>query len=195
MDPRAIEKAENRLEQIRAAIESMTGEGDLRKLRAAWTDFLLHANTIYTSLEQGAKHNPKSRQWFGGKKKERKNDELLQYLHQARNSDEHGLDEIHETLEEEIELSPPEGAPFKGLIIPWTKGNDIAIPVPPGTTSVKLNIKRTVLATVHDRKHGNSYPPPINHRGNNIQGIPVVDLATMAANYLDDLIKDAKSLI
>ena len=58
---------------------------------AAWTDFLVSTNAIYTILEVGAKGSPQSRQWFGRKKIERRNDPLLQYLHQARNADEHGM--------------------------------------------------------------------------------------------------------
>jgi hypothetical protein len=49
---------------------------------------------VFTKLEQGAKSHPKSQPWSGPVKHQRRTDALLQYIHQARNSDEHGIQRI-----------------------------------------------------------------------------------------------------
>ncbi|MEZ5917733.1 MAG: hypothetical protein R3C40_09265 [Parvularculaceae bacterium] len=50
------------------------------------------AKNVYTQIEKGSKSSAQSRQWFGSKKEFRRNDQLLQYMFQARDDDEHGLD-------------------------------------------------------------------------------------------------------
>jgi len=50
------------------------------------------------------------------------------------------------------------------------------------------------LVTVHDRRHGNSFDPPLMHLGR-----PIVDksppaLAKMAIRYLEGLLKEASKL-
>lgn len=92
MDPKAIAKAELRFAKATSCLaEIQKPPSTYKDFLHIWTDFLLALNAVYTSLEQGAKSSPQSRQWFGGKKRERRQDPLLRYLHQARNADEHGL--------------------------------------------------------------------------------------------------------
>jgi hypothetical protein len=74
------------------------------------------AGGIYAKLEQGSRTNGRSRAWYGRIKNVRKNDELLSYLHHARNSEEHGLDgslledgsKLEPVSEEDIAQRPPQ---------------------------------------------------------------------------------------
>ena len=96
MDPNAVEQAQVRLRKAEKALEALKEADGYEAAEDAWTDFLLAASTIYTKLEQGSKSNNRSSGWFSRKKKERKDDPLLKYLHRARNSDEHGIERIDE---------------------------------------------------------------------------------------------------
>src|SRR5690606_27755019 len=96
MDPQAVEQAKIRLKKAETAIARLKSADSFEQAEDAWTDFLSATSTIYSKLEQGAKVNGKSSAWFGRKKKERKDDPLLRYLHYARNSDEHGVQRLVE---------------------------------------------------------------------------------------------------
>jgi hypothetical protein len=109
MKPEAIRKARARLQRAQEAYDCLILPGTEETFEANWTDFLIASHTVYTSLEQGAKDNATSRQWFGSKKRERREDPLLQYVHQARNADEHGLERSYETDVFEMDATFPPG--------------------------------------------------------------------------------------
>lgn len=94
MDPKAVAKARQRLKLATEKLHEAQAATNHDTFAGAWYFFLIAAKNVYTSLEQGAKASPQSRQWFGGKKMERKCDPLLQYLFQARDDDEHGLGDV-----------------------------------------------------------------------------------------------------
>ena len=89
----AIGHAKRHLASARKAIEILAQSGTASDLQDAWSDFLRHANTIFSKLEQGAKdeESPSCKGWYDGIKNLRRTDQL-NYLHHARNVDEHGLD-------------------------------------------------------------------------------------------------------
>jgi hypothetical protein len=88
MNPSAVLQAKQRLLKLEKALSALRSATTVEDAEEAWTDFLLAASTIYSKLEQGSKGYAKTEPWFGKKKKERKDDPLLRYLHYARNSDE-----------------------------------------------------------------------------------------------------------
>ena len=91
MQRKAVTKARDRLRAAESAFEQMRatkiGSPDFEH---AWYAFLVAQNSFYGALEQGAKSG-RSKGWFDSKKHERKTDPLLNYLHHARNADEHSL--------------------------------------------------------------------------------------------------------
>jgi hypothetical protein len=96
MDRKAIDKAESRLRVAKKAAGDLHACKDYRTFVDTWYTFITASKNIWTVLEQGAKDNAQCRQWFGTKANYRRADELLQYLFEARNDDEHGLDAITE---------------------------------------------------------------------------------------------------
>lgn len=54
----------------------------------AWSDFLVHAQRTYDRLGKACNKGP-AKGWFDKIASLRKTDPLLQYMHQARNADEH----------------------------------------------------------------------------------------------------------
>ncbi len=99
MNPHALVQARQRFARADAAIAEFEAASNYCEAETAWTDFLLAASTIYSKLEQGAKGNGKSGAWFGRQKKARKDNQILRYLHFARNSDEHGIERVTERSE------------------------------------------------------------------------------------------------
>jgi hypothetical protein len=93
MDSKAITKARSRLRVSEKALNELAECNDYQTFSDTWYTFLVAWKNIYTALEQGSKASAQSRQWFGAKKQARKGDKLLQYLFEARNDDEHGLND------------------------------------------------------------------------------------------------------
>jgi len=78
MDKRAITQSTQRIQKARSALDRLNRAKTFLEMQSA----------------QGAKGYGRSEAWFGRKKKERRDDDLLKYMWQARNSDEHGIVEI-----------------------------------------------------------------------------------------------------
>jgi hypothetical protein len=93
MDSRALAAARTRLARAKNAVAGLDKATTVEEMHSGWWAFLLAADGIYSKLEQGAKGTSKSEPWFGKVKHLRKTDPLLLYIHQARNSDEHGIED------------------------------------------------------------------------------------------------------
>jgi hypothetical protein len=124
MNPRAISAAQAEIARARRAILLLEKPKNFSEAASAWFEFLLAANRIYSKLERGAKGNGRSMAWFGRMKHARKNDELLSYLHHARNAEEHGL-------EQSIQIGAPRLKWLKDdashVVAPERRGNDIVL--------------------------------------------------------------------
>jgi hypothetical protein len=90
----ALEEAQERLDRAQLAAKRMQQAKSDKDARIAWSEFLNAAGTFFSKLEQGSKGNGASESWYGSKKPQRKEDEILVYVHQARNADEHGLSRV-----------------------------------------------------------------------------------------------------
>ena len=190
----AIERSKERLRRARNSIASYNRATNFDEAHDAWTNFLVAASGIYAKLEQGSKGNNKSTDWFNKKKNERKNDPMLQYLHQARNADEHGglsrvarndlAEGFNKTLKFNERLpvmvqslsgdgKTPEGQPMEAVI---------------AGPSARL---------VEVTNFGRMYAPPAEHLGKPLPyGLAFPDAVMQAAIvYLEALIAEAEALV
>jgi hypothetical protein len=94
MDIAAVTKAAGRLRLAAKHAEALKVCKSHEEFCDTWYQFLVTYKNVYTALDQGSKASPQSRQWFGAKKNERRDDPLLQYLFQARDADEHGIESV-----------------------------------------------------------------------------------------------------
>lgn len=65
-----------------------------KQARNAWTDFLMAAGAVYSKLATGSMGNGKTRAWWGRQVKKRKDHPVMSYLHHARNTAEHGIEDV-----------------------------------------------------------------------------------------------------
>lgn len=192
MKREAIEKARVRLGRASEAVRLLERPDGHTVFETAWTDFLLASNGVYTCLEQGAKATPQSRQWFGGKKNERRKDPLLLYLHQARNADEHGLGRITPELEAEDTVPVPPGVNVAGIRVTLPDGRVVVQPLPPEAAQVRLTLWSVTLTDVVDSRYKTTYPPPREHMGKPIPESTPTAVAKLALDYLTDLVDEAE---
>ena len=177
--------AKVRLERARNAVATLDAATALADMHSAWWGFLLAADGIYSKLEQGANGNRKSEPWFGKVKHLRKTDPLLSYIHQARNSDEHGIDDSSFTAVTATPTNPDVE------IIQSLDPND------PTTTNLTIKVSKTIpkgtaiaglatgvaLRAVTNR--GAKFLVPTHHLGQQLKDNSVREVARAGLRYLE----------
>lgn len=195
MNRLAIEQAKQRLSKAKRAVSALKAATSFDDAEAAWIDFLMASSSIYSKLEQGAKGFNKSEPWFGRKRKERRDDPLLRYLHYARNSEEHGI-------ERTVGMTPPnrdgmgrplkfnERAPVKFRV----HNKETNLPEGPEMEGVFAGPTLKPIR-VHDRRFNDFCDPPRMHMGQYILFADFSDgVAEAVIPYLAALIAEAEAL-
>jgi hypothetical protein len=198
MDVQAVEQAKAKLRKAEKSLEALKAATNYEEAEEAWSDFLLATSTIYSKLEQGSKTRGTSAGWFGRKKNERKHDPLLRYLHQARNSDEHGIERVAERGGNQRDLSTGEPLKFnerrEKLITEVRDGQTGAIKA----TNIKALLYGPSLAMirVHDRRFGDYCDPPTRHMGKEIdlENNSLIGVASLGLSYLTALVAEASAM-
>lgn len=193
MDQKALEIAKSRLRVAQRALADAKSAIDNPTLFAEhWFVFLTAWKSIYTVLEQGSKASPQSRQWYGGKKAERRDDPLLQYLFEARNDEAHGLAITVRHTDggylfkattdiESMRIRMVDGHPVpvddEGNVV-----GELIQQTPPGPELQHVNARGNRILN-----------PPSEHLGRKVDVRPV-PVAELAIEYADQLIKEAETL-
>lgn len=198
MDPRAVKQAEQRLRKAGKAFLKLCGTKDAEKIKENWVEFLTLSATIFEKIKAGAGKSGSSYGWFGKKIKDRKDDPLLSYVQHARNSEQHGIEDITQTWDRHrfvgaagsvlTGLNVPEGAIVGEIIAFDASGHRVRL-----TTSQSKEVR---LVAVHDKKHNVSFDVPKSHLGNQLpDNLTPEYVAGLALEYLKDLIAQAKELV
>jgi hypothetical protein len=146
---------------------------------------------FYSKVEQGAKGHGPSEAWFGRKKHERKKDELLSYLHHARNSEEHSL----EGSTEKTPIRATAGNKWTTITNDGSDGTGIqVVATSHEKVSVKLHPSGFRLVTVRDDRYGDSFDPPQIHLGQPLPEYTVVGVLLATEAYLTRMLDEASIL-
>lgn len=191
-----LDAARERLRRARGALERLEQATSNKERETAWSEFLLASHALYSKLEQGSKGCGKSQAWFGRKKHERKNDELLRYIHHARNTDDHGM--MGTTLAG-VEIRVLEGTIYN--IEPVIQDREVGL-VTTGSIGAKTETTQYLaLKMVHDDRYGDDFMPPRVHLGKPIRAgddakalVRALDVARLGYAYLEALIGEATAL-
>jgi hypothetical protein len=187
MKPDAVIQARARLRKANTALRHMKAAKAPKTIEGHWGDFLIAAGGVYAKLEAGAEGPGKSSAWYGRVKHVRRKDELLRYIHHARNTEEHGLQVITGRSNSHVGLSPGAVVTF----IAKDKHSWDAI-AHVGTITYPNDV--VTLVRVFDAKHGDWFEPPTSHLGNDIADRSAVGVAALAVAYLESLIDKAATL-
>jgi hypothetical protein len=159
---------------------------------AAWWTFILAANSVYTKLTLGAKGHGPSQGWMERKDRERRKDELLSYIHQARNSDEHNLQGsllfVHR-----LKVSIVDGAGYR--VSRPKDGGGIRITRTDPNAQIKAKIQRPGVHLKPVTNRGRTYPPPSIHLGKPLKDTRPLAVAKLGLEYLEQLVLDASTLV
>ena len=167
----------------------------------SWSDLLLAGNGIFSKLEQGSKANGKATGWFGRVKKVRKDDQLLSYMHHARNAEEHSIEDVTKRMQAgQATLTFRE--PFDPEKLDGTK---IAIDATSGPghvlvsssneelISTKMYDKPAIaLARVKDPRFSDHFDSPYEHLGTKLRDQSPLAIGRLFVDYLTTLIEEAR---
>lgn len=196
MEQLAVQKAKIRLQTLKKAVEDLSECSNHDEFVGIWYTFLVAAKGIYTTLQQGAKVSPQSKQWFGAKSAVRRGDELLQYLYQARNSDEHGIGAVTKPNPGRLHIGVAKPGYSDSIVVNGTIG-------PGGIFSVRSADERPVLIEETPAyselvpvmgRAGEGYPVPTQHLGVPLASQLPIPVAQEAVKYFESLIAEAAAL-
>jgi hypothetical protein len=203
MDKAAVDAARECLDRAKAELVAMENADSFKKIEEGWSDFLTMANRVYVKLEQGAKVSGPSKGWFGLKIHERKVDPLLKYIKNARDVDEHGLQQITDRQDAGVGVKFPTATNDAPVIVKSGRiaGGQISFELEDPNTPVTIRIIPSTVKLVEVINRGVRYQPPEEHMGQPIPQIhPIahphpVAVARLTVSHLDALIGEAKSRV
>lgn len=192
MKPHVLEQAKERLEIAESHFATLKAARDYKEFRIAWTQFLLALNSVFSKLEQGVKGCSKSDPWFGQIKGQRRKDQLLQYLHQARNADEHGIRPVSELKSGGFSI----GKGGESVHIVSMKDGVVTLGQNPDGSfpTVEVYPSRAILAEVFDDLHKDSFPPPREHLGKPLEDNLPVTVAVLGIAFVRKTLEEAARL-
>lgn len=133
------------------------------------------------------------------KKRQRTEDPLLCYMHQARNSDEHGIAPVTEQRGTSLAVGKPGEHVHIGRLEFRQSGQTIFVSGSATDSTGKdapIRVRpRVILIQVEDERFGTKFDPPDSHLGNPMQDDSPLNVASLWLKYLAALIDEAAQFV
>lgn len=182
-------KPREELGRARAAVERMRKATSFPEFEEHWREFLRRLDRVWNKAEAHYVRHRKWHSWSGKYTTARSNDELLSYLVQARNVDEHTVAEIvtHQPGSLALGTGPSGSAHYQRLSI--FKDGRVYVQAT-GDPKVTITPSRAKLLPVTSR--GRTYQVPTSHIGGAIDAKNVPDTADKAVAFYDTFVSEAE---
>ncbi|EMM6514574.1 hypothetical protein RVV74_001199 [Enterobacter ludwigii] len=181
-----------KIELIRAqrCIARMEKSSTYEEYDEAWSDFLSRIENTYQKTKAIAQENIRWPGFISPFNKKRKNDELLSYLTQARNSVHHGIAESTKHVKGGLAFNPPPGSTVLRLdSINFDNFGGVTVKSkhPFSVTSIPDRIE---VVEVVNRKE--KYKVPTTHLGNDLESVNPIDLARLGHIWYGNFLNEAE---
>jgi hypothetical protein len=199
MKPRAIDHAQERFDAAAQRLKILGRDPiTYKQFRPLWAELLVALNAGTEKLFSGARGCTKSETWRNKHRNLQRTDPLIRYLHQARNADEHGIEEITEVIRPTWDLH---GVRSGHTIMTDGRGVPIIVSspnVPP--PRVDYRPTRINLIDVVNSEYGDRFPVPREHLG---RPIPLpegrsapgpLEVGGLGLEYLGAMLAEARAL-
>ena len=187
-----FEVAKKQLARCRKIVSEMERCRSAQEMPALWSDYLVGSQRVFSKLAAAATGR-KSAPWYGNIKNQRKSDELLQYVHQARHADEHGLENIAEPSAGGIAFGAADRRrPFKMALFRIGMPGEITI-VGPENVGVAFKPANAILFPVTNE--GRTYEPPRTHLGRPWVENNALAVAGAVLIFMDKIIAEGEAYI
>ena len=188
MKEAAIQQSKARLRTAKSALAAIRDATTFSVLEEGWSQFLIATNLTFMKLRAGSKGCPISEAWIAQRTQERDGDELLSYLHQARNAEEHGIDC---SVQNGYKIEPVPGVTLH-VDATFEPNGDVIFRRQDDPSVLVFFPLTGALKEIADRR-GRTVGPPTSHLGQAIEPTART-IAGAATTYLDDMIVGAEAL-
>ncbi len=182
MDDRLLSRATEEFNFAKEALLKMKDERSPRKAKRYWSDFLNHMQRAYNRLG-GAAKDGRARGWYQRLQAQRSADPLMQYLHQARHADEHGIEEVSDEFFGSIEIG-------SGSYVESFSVDNRRVTSSKVSGNVKITLKHELVPV---KNRGVTYPIPDAHLGKEMDLRDPIHAGKLALDYLSLKIEEAKA--
>ena len=183
-----LEKARESLEALDALIVSLKSPKSVHAFRLDWEMSLVHLERVWSRVEAAYGRSGRWGGFSGPFQRARKDDQLLAYLRMARDSAEHGISEITNTVPGSMALNPVD--PSKPMYIRNLQISEGRISVSSSeNTQLEITPPHVELVAVSNR--GVVKNVPTKHLGLSLDDVTMVEALAMARTYYASLIEKA----
>ena len=181
----------NELTLAEQSISKMKSASNLDDYEMHWKSFLHYLDRAWNKLEVSIKSIGASHKIRNSVRQSRKKDALIQYLFQARNTDEHTIEEIvlpiggYTTITGKVG-----GAILRGSIEGSGKVNSL---VTVGNIAIKFHPDKLLVTAVKNK--GDVYQPPREHLGIAISTLIPHELAEMGLVFYKTKIGEIRAIL
>ena len=182
--------ARKEIKAAKKCLQSMESSHDLDEMEQLWRDCINHIEKSHTKLLSAT--NPvkgKFSSFFSKKITQKKNDELLRYVNQARNTDNHSIADLSRKVPPSTRYSSLPGAKshyIKHMVIgsygqiEHYEGDPMLVKFHPASIEV-----------ISVTNSGVMYSPPNTHLGVPVASKSPIVLARKAISFFEDWIEDS----
>lgn len=196
----AVPKCQDRLSKAKRALYECRNATAFERFQSRWSEFLIHSGSVLNALEAGSNHTAQGRQWYGKIKRACRQDELVRYLHQARNAEEHDIEGTSNLKPGGISLKLPQGSSIHihQLVLDESFYRDPEAAIRQGVTVTKGSLLiekrggKAVLRPVTYR--GVTFEPPSTHKGAQLAADDPITIGGLYIEFLEDLVRKATHL-
>lgn len=174
-------KALIELENALKAIEAMEASKDLHSYERAWIDFVTYIDRTYNKIRAATPPDGKAHKILAKINQDRKNDDLLKYIMQARNSSEHSIDSITEKQAGGLSIGSGHKS-NSGYIHSLIYKNGV-VEQSPLNYNVIVEFSEEGLRLAQIRNRGVIYDAPTFHMGCKIAKASISKVARLAYDY------------
>jgi hypothetical protein len=186
-----LNAAKKELEAAKRSLNAMKTASTFEVFDEEWRDFLNCLEKVWNKTERSCQHvRNKFEPWQGKYSALRRKDMLLRYLKQARDADNHSIQEVDELKPGHTAMNfvNPEGGHVKHMEL---RGSEIVHYE--GDPMIVTHHPPTIEA-VRIKNSGNWYNPPTTHLDQKVESIHPVVLAELGFKFYDEFLKEAEKI-
>lgn len=187
--------AASKLDEARASVEVMDNAVSRDHYTEAWGRFVDSIQEAWISFDHEGKESvPKYSSWIAAAYRQRKEDDLLQYLYQARHQSQHGKVPLAWTGSH-VKIAPNWSGHIAHLHLFKDKSYRFDAHPHDGKSPPTLEFSPgdPVLPTIQNKKYRQTFNPPEQHLGRALTSKDPVAAAKLALKYYEALLQRAKN--
>ena len=177
------------LEKAKETISAMESSESLGQFEEQWKEFLRRTERTWNKAHAHFGKSPKWNSWQRKVEQQRKSDELLLYLVQARGADEHTVNEISERQPGGIGINPAVGNSLFIERMEIRNGQIVELRSP---QAIRIDLLPAQIRLLPVTNRGRKYEVPTSHLGSRIDPSNVIEIAKAAYSFYEKVLAEAE---